>query len=40
MNGVSLCERKVSSRQCYIHVEDGVDEALFRFLELVCLMSE
>ena len=30
MNRLSLRERKVSSRQCYIHVEDGVDEALFR----------
>ena len=39
MNRLSLCERKVSSRHCYIHVEDDI-EALLRFLELVCLMSE
>ena len=30
MNRLSLRERKVSSRQCYNLVEDGVDEALFR----------
>ena len=39
MNRLSLCERKVSSRQCYNLVEDDI-EALLRFLELVCLMSK